>query len=90
MNGFHKEFKSYLRKIKIHFYNNPEKLYSVKYFSKKYEIKYARAFAMLERLRRQGFVLRFYLSANQTLRAWGVPHPIFSLYVLNRTGYKQL
>lgn len=80
------DFSSLIRKFRAHFINNPEKLYSVRFFEKKYQIKYARAYSILERLRTQGHVRRFYLSAWQSCFAWGVPHPIFSLYVLQDTN----
>lgn len=72
-----------LNMMKKHFINNPDKLFSVKYFIRKYDISYIQALYRLNLLYREGLVLKFYLSAWQSCRAWGVPHPIFSLFVLN-------
>lgn len=73
-----------IRRLKIHFKNNPDKLYSIKYFSKKYNISYDKSKYWLEQLKKQRFLLKFYFSANQSFFAWGIPHPIFSVYVLNK------
>jgi hypothetical protein len=72
------------RMMKNHFINNPEKCYSIKYFANKYGISYGQAKKWLNALARQGFLIKGYFSANQGLFAWGVPHPIFSVFLLNK------
>jgi len=72
-----------INKLKIHFKNNPKKLYSVKYFSKKWNITEPKIYNYLEKIRKEGFLFKFYFSANQSLFAWGIPKPIFAVYVLN-------
>lgn len=72
-----------IKKLKIHFSKNPQKLYSVVYFSNKWKRNYWSIRNYLEFLVRCGYVLKFYFSANQGMFAWGVPKPIFAVYVLN-------
>jgi len=72
-----------IKKIKSHFANNPQKLYSIKYFANKWQRKYKTVYCYLEKMVREGYVLKFYFSANQGMFAWGIPKPIFAVYVLN-------
>jgi hypothetical protein len=72
-----------IEKIKMHFSRNPQKLYSIVYFSKKWQRKYNTVYCYLEKMVREGYVLKFYFSANQGMFAWGIPKPIFAVYVLN-------
>lgn len=72
-----------LKRMRTHFKNNPQKLYSRKYFVKKWNLNYRNVRYNLEKLRKKKFLLKFYFSANQGLFAWGVPRPIFAVFVLN-------
>jgi len=78
-----KEKNHTIQKIRTHFAKNPQKLYSVVYFSKKFDRKYKTVYCYLEKMVREGYVLKFYFSANQGMFAWGIPKPIFAVYVLN-------
>jgi len=73
-----------VKKLRTHFNNNPSRLYSIKYFVKKYGIPYRKARYWLDFLESKRYILKFYFSANQSFFAWGIPHPIFSVYVLNK------
>lgn len=84
-----KDKNNIIQKIRAHFLNNPFKLYSIVYFSKKWDRKYKTVYCYLEKLHREGFVLKFYFSANQGLFAWGIPKPIFAVYVLNPFLHKK-
>lgn len=71
-------------KMKRHFRDNPTKLYSAVYFSKKWNLKYITVRSELEKLVKSRYLRKYYFSANQGLFAWGVPKPIFAVYVLKR------
>jgi len=71
-------------KLKRHFKDNPVKLYSTIYFSKMWNLKYETVRYELEKLVKSKFLRKYYFSANQGLFAWGVPKPMFAVYVLNR------
>lgn len=68
--------------MKRHFKDNPNKLYSTNYFSKRWNLKYITVRYELEKLFKSNYLRKYYFSANQGLFAWGVPKPMFAVYVL--------
>ena len=49
-----------------------------------WNLKYETVRYELEKLVKSKFLRKYYFSANQGLFAWGVPKPMFAVYVLNR------
>lgn len=73
---------NWISMMKRHFKDNPKKLYSVVYFSKKWNLNYETVRYQLEKMVKDRYLNKYYFSANQGLFAWGVPKPMFAVYVL--------
>jgi hypothetical protein len=71
------------KSIKIHFKNNPKMLFTIRYFSKKYDITESKSRHILEGLAREGFLLRFKFSSAYSSASWGIPKGKVNVYVLN-------